>query len=215
MLRRVFMLAGLAAPLGAAEILDRIAVTIDNQVIAESDLIRDIRLSAFLNQSQPDFSGRAKRATAERLVDRALMRREIELSRYPLPGEKDAAAALENWRRERFPDPAVYRQALAQAGIADSALAAYMLEQLTALRFIDYRFRPTVQVGDAEIQQYYEKRFLPQWRPAGAAPAPPLEQVAPKIEQILVEEKVDRMLEAWLKDARSRARIVYRPAVFQ
>ena len=83
---RALVFVILAARLGSAEILDRIAVTLDNRVIAESDLIRDLRLSAFLNLAPPDFSAAAKRAAAERLVERALMRREMEFSRYPAPG---------------------------------------------------------------------------------------------------------------------------------
>ena len=48
------MLCGLALSLHAAarctaEVLDRIAVTVDKQVIAESDLIRYLRVAAFLD----------------------------------------------------------------------------------------------------------------------------------------------------------------------
>jgi len=215
MLGRAFILAFLIAQSGVAEILDRIAVTLDNKVIAESDLTGEIRLSAFLNSTRPDLSGSAKRAAAERLVERTLMHREMEISRYPAPAEKEAAAALENWRREHFASKDAFTKALGEAGIAEADLARYLLEQLTTLRFIDYRFRPGAQVLDAEVKEYYEKRFLPQSRAAGVKKDPPLDDVAEKIETILLEEKVDRMLDAWLKDARSRARIVYRPAVFK
>jgi len=215
MLVRIAMLAILAAHWGAAEILDRIAVTLDNRVIAESDLVREIRLSAFLNGTQPDLSGAAKRAAAARLVERTLMRREMELSRYPIPAAKDADAALANWRKEHFPGDEAFAKALRDATITQGALRGYLLEQLTALRFIDYRFKPGVQVLDSEVKQYYEKRLLPQSRSSGVAKDPPLEEVAEKIGQVLAEEKVDHMLDEWLKDARSRTRIVYREAVFQ
>ena len=101
------------------------------------------------------------------------------------------------------------------AKIVEPDLRRYLLEQLTALRFIDYRFRPGVQVLPAEVRDYYEKRFLAQSRAAGVAHDPPFEEVAERIEKILTEEKVDRMLDAWMKDARSRTRIVFRAAVFE
>jgi peptidyl-prolyl cis-trans isomerase SurA len=212
---RTLILAVLIAQLGAAEILDRIAVTLDNRVIAESDLIREIQLSAFLNAARPDFSGTSKRAAAERLVERALMRREMEFSSYPAPGADEAVAALEKWRRERFAAVEAYHRALIGAKIVEQDLRRFLLEQLTALRFIDYRFRPGVQVLPAEVRDYYEKRFLAQSRAAGVSHDPPLEDVAERIEKILAEEKIDRMLDAWMKDARSRTRIVFRAAVFE
>lgn len=212
---RALIFAVLIAQSGAAEILDRIAVTLDNRVIAESDLTREIRLSAFLNAARPDFSGASKRAAAERLVERALMHRETEFSRYPAPNADEAVAALEKWRQGRLASGEAYHQALAEAKIVEPDLRRFLLEQLTALRFIDYRFRPGVQVLPAEVRDYYEKRFLAQSRAAGVTHDPPLEAVAEKIEKILTEEKVDRMLDAWMKDARSRTRIVFREAVFE
>lgn len=215
MFGRMLILVIVAAQFGKAEILDRIAATLDNRVIAESDLIREIRLSAFLNGTRPDMTGAAKRAAAQRLVERALMRREMELSRYPAPAAKEAIAALEDWRREHLPTAEAYSKALGDAKLGERDLRDYLLEQLTTLRFINYRFRPGVQVLSSEVKQYYEKRFLPQSRASGAAKDPPLEEVSEKIEKILAEEKVDRLLDEWLKDARSRTRIVFRAAVFQ
>jgi len=215
MLGRALILAIIAARLGTAEILDRIAATIDNRVIAESDIIREIRLGALLNGALPDFSGPAKQAAAQRLVERALMRREMEFSRYPAPVEEEVLTSMQNWRREHFTTGEAYTKALGDAKINEPDLRRYLLEQLTTLRFIDYRFRPAVQVPSAEVKQYYEQRFLPQSRSSGVAKDPPLDEVAERIEKILVEERVDRMLDAWLKDARSRTRIVLRPAVFQ
>ncbi len=212
---RALILAALLAQPGAAEILDRIAVTLDNRVIAESDLIREIRLSAFLNDARPDFSGASKRAAAERLVERELMRHEMEFSGYPAAGADEARAALEKWRQEHFATAAAYQQALIKAKIVEPDVSRYFLEQLTALRFIDYRFRPGVQVLPAELRDYYEKSFLPQSRAAGVTHDPPFEEVAERIEKILTEEKVDRMLDAWMKDARSHTRIDFRAAVFE
>ena len=44
----------------AAEIIDRIAVTVDNRVITESEIMRQIRITAFLNGKQPVFSAADK-----------------------------------------------------------------------------------------------------------------------------------------------------------
>ncbi|MEI9976953.1 MAG: hypothetical protein WDO73_35815 [Ignavibacteriota bacterium] len=47
-----------------AEIIDRIAVSVGNQAITTSDVDREIRVTAFLNRSEPDFTPAGRRATA-------------------------------------------------------------------------------------------------------------------------------------------------------
>jgi hypothetical protein len=64
----------------SAEIIDRIAVTVEKQVITESEIWRQIRITAFLNGEEPDFSSAAKRTMADRLVEQVLIRRELETS---------------------------------------------------------------------------------------------------------------------------------------
>ena len=78
------VLAGLMPGL-AAEVLDRIAVTVDKHVITESDVIRYLRVAAFLDRKPVDLSGSAKRAAAAALVDRSLILEESENSHFTLP----------------------------------------------------------------------------------------------------------------------------------
>ena len=70
----------------AAEIIDRIAVSVGNRVITETDLDREIRITALLEQSPAQslasLSPIQKRTAAERMVDQALIRSELEASRY-------------------------------------------------------------------------------------------------------------------------------------
>src|SRR5262245_7837713 len=66
----------------AGEVIDRIAVSVNNRVITESEILRQIRITAFMNGEKPDFSAENKRRTADRLVEQALIRHEIETSRY-------------------------------------------------------------------------------------------------------------------------------------
>src|ERR1700690_2887564 len=51
----------LFAALACAEIIDRIAVTVDNQVITTSEIGEALRVAAFLNDEKLDFSGAARR----------------------------------------------------------------------------------------------------------------------------------------------------------
>ena len=80
-MRGIFIYVVLALSLGSSlngEVLDQIAVTVNGQgntkqVIAESDLIRYLRVAAFLDAKPVDLSGASKRTAAAALVDQALM----------------------------------------------------------------------------------------------------------------------------------------------
>ena len=64
------------APEGQPVVLDRIAVTVDKQVIAESDVIRFLRVAAFLDDKPLDLSPAARRHRGADLVDQTLMNME-------------------------------------------------------------------------------------------------------------------------------------------
>ncbi len=200
---------------GRAEVIDRVAVTVDKIVITESDIIHQIRVAAFLNEEPVDVSPKARREAARRLVEQVLIRREMEISRYPAPAPPEVEPLLQQVKQNRFPDEKSFRAALARYRITEAELRQSLLVQLTTVRFIDYRFRPGVAVSDEEIGEYYQKEFLPEWRRRGSGAPPPLEDTREQIEQILISRQVNQALDKWLRQAAAGARIEYREAAFQ
>jgi hypothetical protein len=75
MFARTVAVAGLALGFAQAETLDRIAVSMGQDVITESQLILDLRVVAFLDRKPVNLSGAARRESAQRLVDQILIRR--------------------------------------------------------------------------------------------------------------------------------------------
>lgn len=196
-----------------AEIIDRIAVTIDNQVITESAIILEIRLAAFLNGSPLDFSPAAKRKAADRLIEQKLVRREMQLGRYTQPAPEQAGPMLEQVKAQRFHSDSEYRQALAKYGISENELKAQLLWQVSLLRFIDIRFRPGVLVTDEQIREYFNTHLPELAKKAGGNST--FDDARDQIRQILTEEGVDKQLDDWLKEARKRARIEYHQEAFR
>jgi hypothetical protein len=78
--------------------------------------------------------------------------------------------------------------------------------QFRILRFIDLRFRALVRVDKEAIATYYQDRFLPEVRKRNAS-EPKLAEVSDKIEQILAEQRIDELLNNWLKTLRGQAHI--------
>ena len=214
MARWVTILVILALPGLHGEIIDRIAVSIGTRVITESDLQREIRITAFLNGDQPDFHPQNQRATAERMVDQTLVRAELESSGYPMPSEAEAAAAL-LVLKSRFSDDEAYRRALAAYNISESALKDRLSWQLTLVRFIDVRFRPGIQISDDAIRTYYNENLHTLTSQAPSGNPPSLDAVHDQIERTLISQAADQQVERSLTEARKRARIQYREDAFR
>jgi hypothetical protein len=205
-------LAGLllVAPCAPApgEIIDRIAVSVGNQVITESQIDEEIRVTAFLNHEKLDLSLPARRKAAGRLIEQALVRREMDLSRYPEPVPAEADMLFQSLRA-MYPTAEQYQKDLQAYGVAEDSLKRHMLWQLTLLRFVDFRFRPGIQVSDSDVQAYYQEQ-LAQWQKKGVQPIPSLEDERDQIDEILTQQRIDQALDRWMTDTRTQVAISYR-----
>jgi hypothetical protein len=199
----------LLACIAGAEIIDRVAVTVDKRVITESEIMRQIRITSFLNNEQPDFSASNKRATADRLVEQVLIRRELETTRYSTPPPPAATPEYDEMKR-RFKDDAAYKQALARYGITDADVREALEWQTTLLDFIEQRFRPGIQIPESEIRDYYEQQHT-----ANPGKLPDFKEAREDIEKILSAQRVDNALDRWLGQARTQSRIRYTQEVFR
>ena len=176
-----------AASLGAV-IVDRVAITVGNKVITESEIDLRIRLTAFENDEKPDLGPTSRRQAAQRLIDQKLVEREMEVGRYPRAAAEEAkqvtaAAAL----------------ALKDAGLTPGDLARDLAWQQELLTFLSLRFRPAVQVTDQDVEKYFKDKSL----------QGELNDVRAEIEEKLTGERADKELDLWLQDQRKRTRIEY------
>jgi hypothetical protein len=189
------------------EIIDRIAISVGNQVITEGQVEEEIRLTAFLNHEKPDFSVAERKKAAGRLIEQALIKRDMDLSRYPLPAPSEVEASLRDIQATYAPD-LLYRQKLQEYGITEEALERRLLWQLTLLRFIDYRFRPAIQIPDADVKTYYDQQ-LAEWKQQGIQSIPTMEDSRAKIEEILTQQRIDQALDSWMAETRRQVAINY------
>ena len=190
-----------------AEIIDRIAISVGNQVITEGQVDEEIRLTAFMNHEKLDLSIAERKKAAGRLVEQALVKRDLDLSRYPVPMPADADASLHDVKVSYAPE-ALYQQMLQQYGISEEALKRRLLWQLTLLRFVDFRFRPGIQIPEADVKTYYDQE-LAEWKQQGIQPVPTLEDSQAKIEEILTQQRIDQALDTWMAETRKQVAINY------
>jgi len=199
-MRRALLIGGLLAAVPApSEIIDRLVAVVGRQVITQSDVEQEARLEAFFRR-QPAPALRVDspetQALRDRLIRQHLVEQEMEQSTFPPP----EAGRLREWLEKMRPagaDPAPWN-------LAETDLEDYARRQIDVERFIDQRFKPGLQIPEGEIGDYYEKVLLPELERRGIREKPPLAEARGQIEAMLIEERVNQLLDHWLEEARLR-----------
>ena len=205
-MNRLTVIPIVLAAITSAEVIDRVAAAVGHSVITESEILRQIRITALLNGEEPDLSGPSKRQAAERLVEQMLIRREIDTTRYALTANGEQ---IYQSLRQRSGSEDAWQQLLKKHQLHDREVREALDWQATLLEFVQVRFRPGVQVPAEEIREYYEAEVR------GKPGAPAFEAAQEDIEEVLTQQRVDRALERWLGQARTQQRIVFREEVFR
>lgn len=208
-MRLHFVLLLLLAGSGQAQVVDRMVAVVNKQVILESELDQATRVE-FLLQAKPidQLAQTGRIATLERLIDRSLLDQQIVDPAMLNPSAEDLAAKIKEIR-EDLPGAGSnerWNAILVSYGLTQQDVEDQLTSQFRILRFIDLRFRGLVQVDKDAITAYYQDRFLPEVRKRNVA-EPKLSEVSDKIEQILAEQRIDGLLNNWLKTLRAQAHI--------
>ncbi|HUQ95713.1 MAG TPA: hypothetical protein VM120_28805 [Bryobacteraceae bacterium] len=206
----LYLFTALAAA-ASAEIIDRIALTANDRVITESMLLQQIKLAAFYDNHEPVITAEAKRQAAETLIAQNLLLQEMDNTRYPEPAMTDVLAHWKETLLGRFASEEAYRKDLVRRGLDHDEVLRFLQLMLRSMEFIELRFRRGQQVTAEEVAASYEKDFKAQWsRGNPGKPVPALDDVFEEIEENLLTLKTDQASEAWLKEARSKAKIRFR-----
>jgi len=194
---------------GAPVVLDRVVAVVNNHAILLSDVQDEIRLSVL----DPGRGGQrvTEQHALEELISRALIEQQIrqEDLRAIEPSQKEVESRLENIRkelpaciRENCVTDAGWNAFLASHGLSAERVEAYVRYRLEILRFIEERFRQGIQISQQQIEDYYHNTLLPQYAPGEAVP--PLDQVASRIQEILLEQQVNVLFDNWLDNLRQQ-----------
>ncbi len=200
----------------AGEVIDRIVVVVNDEVILESDLDVQVRYEALLNNRPLDqVTAQDRRDALSRLVDQTLILQQMRQAEIqPAPAE-EVAAEVQKARRQLLAGASdqSWTAALQRYGLTQDEFAYRAGIQFKITRFLDMRFRPMVRVDRATIEEYYKEKFLPEVRAKSKKPPPPLSEVEPTIELVLVEQQIDQLLVAWLATLRNQGDIRLHPSL--
>jgi hypothetical protein len=193
--------------------LDRVVAVVNNRAILASDVDDEMRL-AVLDPSRSGGSALTAKIALEQLISRALIQQQIRQEDEPAaqPSQVEVDVRLAETRKElpacvRFncATEQGWKAFLSTHGLTPERVASYMRSRVQILRFIELRFRQGIRIAPEEIETYYREALLPQYATGEAIPT--LKDVAPRIEEILLEQQVNALFDDWLKDLRKQGDI--------
>lgn len=194
------LLASLAEP-AAAETVDRIAATIDRQVLTVSEISQlvEIRFFARTSESEDDH----RRDILDALIAQALRYRDVE--RFsPQDISLERVQARINEIRGRFTSDEEFQAAMARAELTAEEVQALVKRQLQVEAYIQERFAPLVFVSNDEVEAYYNGPWSEQRRQRGL-PVPPLERARSEVRTAVRMSRVGEEVGKWTTQLRARA----------
>jgi hypothetical protein len=190
-----------------AEIIDRLAIAVGNQVITELQIDEELRVTAMLNHKPIVRSLEERRDASDRLVEQLLIKQEMDLSRYPLPGSADVDKYLQQIVDSNG-GAAQFAKTLSTFNLTMETMRRHLELQLMELRFIDFRFRPDAVVSDSDVEAAYQRQVVA-WKESHNGEPPNFEVSREPLRAMLAEEHTDAALNTWLGESRKRVDIIY------
>ena len=199
-----FGAGAVAGPLPQTQVVDGIVVRIEDDIITLSELRE---LAAY--QQLVDGRSQTNEELRSELVEQWVVDNEAITSRFPSPAQAEVDRETERVQHS-FPDAAAYQQRLAAVGLTVAALRRIITRQIYLARYLDYKFRSSVQVDDAAIASYYRDRLVPELQAKGE-PVPALQDVSAQIREVLIEQGVNDRTASWFQETKPRLRIELEP----
>jgi hypothetical protein len=173
------------SPLARPQTVERIVAVVDERPL----LLSDVR-------AHQAVSRLAEGPALEAAIDERLMHAEaarIPQADVPAEEEGKALAMLLETR------PALRDE------VAEPDLRRLLRRQLAILKYVEFRFRPQLRVGDDEVRRAWEEEQ------AGTPAGPAFEDEQEAIRARLERKALDARVEAWVQELRARADVRYVP----
>jgi len=172
--------AGSAPP---GELVERILVVVDERPLLLSE-VRAVEGVRDLDRTQ----------ALEAAIDERLMYQEAARLPQAAVSDEDLERALETLLETR---PGLTSR------VPRSELRRLIRRQAVILRYVDFRFRPQVRIGEDDLRAAWNEDF------EGEPEGPAFEEAAPGLRARLERAALDRRIEEWIEDLRGRADVRY------
>ena len=211
-MRRFFLVALVlvlaSSPLAwSGELIDGIVAKVNGHIILLSEWEDAIRFELFTSLKSADaFTAIDRKAVLDRLIDQELLREQIHQSDAVQVPNDLIDRRLDEIRKEYLQanDPVQWSTLLGQYGLSESTLRDRIKAQIRLLRLVDMRLRPGIKIDEKTIESFYNEQFRPSLK---QQPDSGFAAVSPQIHELLVQQKMNEMLTAWLQNLRAGSQI--------
>jgi peptidyl-prolyl cis-trans isomerase SurA len=192
--------------------LDRVVAIVNGDLILDSDVDEERRLRSFEPYRNPGAA--FDRAEAiERLINRDLILQQAKLQPEDQVSDADVKQQLDALRKA-IPACAKYNCAtqagwekfLADNGFSEAAFNKRWKQRMEVLQFIEDRFRMGIKITPADVRHYYTETLVPEYRKQDVVP-PKLDEIAGRIQEVLLQDQISGLLSDWLKSLREQGSI--------
>jgi hypothetical protein len=181
------------------QVLDRIVATVGQQVITLSDVRAAVGLGLL-----PESSSLPIGAVVERLVDRELMRAEIDRFGVVAPTPELLTSRIEAIRK-RFANQQAFDAALEAHGLSDARFRAWVADDWRIEQYIQQRFDAASQPTDEDVLQYFQSRE-PEFSRNGQPPR--FEEIRDEVRRRLLSSRRQALVDDWIAGLKRRTEIV-------
>jgi parvulin-like peptidyl-prolyl isomerase len=200
--RILIALLALSLPVAAAaqQVVDRIVARVDSDVITQSEVDE-------LGHFQQLVSGKEQSADERlrELVEQWMINQEASLSGFHAPTAAAVQKAYDNLEK-RFGTSAEFARKLKEVGLHQDEVRKMLERQLVLNAYLDYKFRPEVQVNEKDIEDYYKNTLVPELKSKGQK-VPTLDSVADQVRELLIERGISRLSAEWLDQMQDRWKV--------
>jgi hypothetical protein len=194
------LLAIAAMRVAGQEVIDRIVARVEGDILLLSEIHA---LSRY--QELVDGKSEGDAQILDRLIDQWIVRNEASTARFPRPSEEDIDKGIERVQKS-FPSAAEYESRKRQVGLTDAEIRELVASQLYLTNYLDSRFRPSAQVTQKEVEDFYQSGVVARAQVRGQTP-PTLDAAHDLIQEALVQRSIDEQANRWLSESRSRVHV--------
>jgi len=196
------------------QVVDRIVARIEDDIVTLSEM-KDLAAYQKLVDGQAEPNDRL----LSELIEQWVVNGEATAAQFPQPAGSEVdreVARIESAvsNSQVLPGqaaPQAYLQRLAALELTPAAVRRTVAREIFLARYLDYKFRPSVQVDDAAIQNYYDVELKPALLAKNQA-APALDNVREEIREVLTQRGINERASSWFEETKSRLNIEIEPS---
>jgi len=184
----------------SGRVIDRIVARIEGDIILQSQ-VRE--LGAL--QQLIDGHAESDDKLLDELIEQWVVETEATASHFPQPAQSEIDRELLRLQQS-FPTPEKYAARLGELDLSAAQVARVLARQIYVERYVDYKFRPSVQIESADVDAYYKNELIPELAKKNQS-APPRNSVDDQIREVLTQRRISDLTGKWLDDTKSRLKI--------